>query len=211
MTHDWAKNEGAVTDTLAAMPDTSALDAIQDDCLHLLMTAASFRHLGETFDPNAGTRLDLHMASIQLRAIENDIIIRVCRFDDEHKTQMSLRHAAKAVRAAGMRDADIKVIDARMKNFRQTINPLKTRRRNEHVGHLAIGVTQPHDAVGLTSPESVLAWCWEPVRIVDLLAQATCAYGMEPTRGQRLDLRAYCGVDSETFPPLEECMSRGIM
>lgn len=192
------------------MQNASALDAIQDDCLHLLMTAASVRHLSETFDLNAGTRLDLHMASVQMRAIENDIIVRVCRFDDEHMNQMSLRHAAKVVRATGIRDADIKVIDARIKSFRQTINPLKTQRRNEHVGHLAIGVTQPHDALGLTSPESVLAWCWEPVRIVDLLAQATCAYGMVPTRGQRLDLRAYCGVDSERFPPLEECVSRDI-
>ena len=190
------------------MDDADALDAIQDDCLHLLMTAASFRHLGETFDPNAGTRLDLHMASIQLRAIENDIIIRVCRFDDEHKTQVSLRLVANALRA-GKRDVDFKAIDARLKRFRQTINPLKTQRRNQHVGHLAKGVKQPHDAVGLTSPALVLAWCWEPVRIVDLMAQATCAYGLVPTRGQRVDLRAYCGVDSETFPPLEHCTSWG--
>ncbi|GAA2748311.1 hypothetical protein GCM10009868_40820 [Terrabacter aerolatus] len=191
------------------MPDTAALEAIQDDCLHLLMTTASFRHFSETFDPNRGSRLDLHMAMIQLRAIENDIVVRICRFDDEGPNQVSLRYAAKAARAAGLRDADIKVIDARVKKFRQTINPLKTRLRNQHVGHLAAGVTQPHDALGLMSPESVLAWCWEPVRIVDLLAQTSCAYGLEPTRGQQLDLRAYCGVDSETFPPLEACVLRG--
>lgn len=191
------------------MPDTTALEAIQDDCLHLLMTAACFRHLSETFNPNRGSRLDLHMAMIQLRAIENDIIVRICRFDDEGPNQVSLRYAAKAARAAGMRDADMKAIDARVKKFRQTINPLKTRQRNQHVGHLAVGVTQPHDAAGLTSPGSVLAWCREPVRIVDLLAQTRCTYGLESNRGQQLDLRAYCGVDSETFPPLGACMSQG--
>jgi hypothetical protein len=191
------------------MRPIDTLDAIQDDCLHLLMTAASFRYLGDSFDPNQGTRLDLHMMSIQLRAIENDLVVRVCRLDDDSKNQVSLRHAAKAVRATGVGDAEMKVIDARIKKFRQAINPLKTGARNQHIGHLAEGVTQPHDPVGLTSPSSVLAWCWEPIRIVDLMAKATCAYGLVPTRGQRVNLRAYCGIDSETFPSLADCTSWG--
>lgn len=195
--------------SLVFMSNTTPLEAIKDDCLHLLMTAASFRHFSDTFDPSGGTRLDLHMAMIQLRAIENDIIVRVCRFDDERGNQVSLRYALKAARAAAsLSDTEIKAIDARVKKFRQIINPLKTQLRNLHVGHLAVGVTQPHDAIGLTSPTTVLTWCWEPVRIVDLLAQASCSYGLVPTRGQHLDLRTYCGVDTETFPPLEACTSR---
>lgn len=187
--------------------DISPLDEIKDDCLHLLMTAACLRHLSETYDPNAGTRLDLHMAMIQLRAIENDIVVRVCRFDDERANQVSLRYVLKTVRA-GMEDGKLKAIDRRLKGFRQTINPIKAGKRNRHIGHLAAGVTQPHDSLALTNPTAVVAWCWEPVRIVDLLAQARCEYTLESTRGELLDLRAYCGVDIEAFPPIDQCIAR---
>ena len=45
--------------TASAATAREALDAIVDDCLNLLMTAAAYRLLGENFDASVATRLDV--------------------------------------------------------------------------------------------------------------------------------------------------------
>ncbi len=173
------------------MRTSPQLDAVYDDCLHLLMAAAALSHRATTFDVGAAkTRLDLHMWMIQLRCQENELILRLCRFDDEHRTQTHLRSAFSSVKNLMTEAERLEVIKA-LKQFRKDINPLKTQSRNKFVAHLDSETTQPHDPGSTT----IIRLCRPVVHIIDLIKGTRQGYNLRSGTYERLDLREYCLID----------------
>src|SRR5439155_2669077 len=99
------------------------------------------------FNAGKGTRWDVHCWLIQLRAMENDIILRICRLDDDDKKTHSLREAMRSVRS-NFTDSEAKAIDQMLKDYRLLINPLKTKARNYYLAHLNKQAQAPLDPQG---------------------------------------------------------------
>lgn len=167
-----------------AIRESPELDAVQRECLDLLIVYYTYAMTLETCDPSAGTRFDLHRWWVQLRIFENDMILRLCRMDDDDRNNHSLREALKSVRAE-INPKILAGIDTRIKKYRKLINPLKTKARNYYIAHLSKAATVPHDPQGgLERPIS------EVVNLVDLIAGSPVRYSLRVGSQEReLDLR----------------------
>jgi hypothetical protein len=115
--------------------------------LNLLIVYYTYRETSNNYDPNSGTRFDLHRWWVCLRTLENDIILRLCRLDDDEKTNHSLREAMRSVRN-NMDNTLSSSLDKQLKDYRQFINPLKTKARNYFLAHLSKSATIPYDPQG---------------------------------------------------------------
>lgn len=177
------------------MRDSPELDAVKDDCLHMLMTAAALRHRATSYSfAEAPSRFDIHMWMTEIRAIENNLVVRVCRFDEEGRNQTGLRTALRSVEAQ-LSNSERKDANAALKQFRRTINPLKTQKRNKVSVHLAIEMKQPHDAESLFDLPGVIARCRPAVHAVDAIAGGRVDYTLQSGRYEKVDLRKYCAID----------------
>lgn len=78
--------------------ETPEVDAIKNECLNLLIVYHTYRATISKISPKIGSRFDLHYSWVHLRVLENDIIMRLCRLDDDDKTNHSLREAMRSVR-----------------------------------------------------------------------------------------------------------------
>jgi hypothetical protein len=178
-----------------AVRSSPELDALTDDCLHLLMTAAALRHRATSFDlRDAQSRLDIHLWMNELRALENDLIVRLCRFDDDGRNQTGLRTALRSLEKE-MTDQESKHGHVLVKSYRRQINPLKTQKRNMSVVHLEINTTQPHDAVSLFDLRGVLEQCRQAVHAVDAIAGSKIDYNLQSGSNEIIDLREFCLID----------------
>jgi hypothetical protein len=164
--------------------DTPELDAIKLEILNLLIVYYTYRQTIVEYFPKDGTRFDLHRWFTYLRVMENDLILRLCRLDEDDRTKHSLREALKSVRTQ-ISQRDVSVIDLKIKKYRQLINPLKTKRRNYYLAHMAKGATEPFDPQGgLEKP--ILA----VVEISDLIAGTAVSYRLRVgSRELEVDLR----------------------
>jgi hypothetical protein len=116
------------------MKNTTEVDAVLLECVNLLLVYFSYIETIRQFDKRAASRFDLFRWRIQIRVLENDLILRLCRLDDDDKTQHSLREALRSIRAS---IPDPGIIDKRLKEYRRLINPLKTKARNYYLAHLS--------------------------------------------------------------------------
>jgi hypothetical protein len=160
------------------------LDGIKSECLNLLIVFLAYRDTIAKFSPNTGTRFDLHRWWIQLRVLENDLILRLCRLDDDDKTNHSLREGLRSVRKS-ISQHDAAAIDKRLKHYRQLINPLKTKARNYFLAHMSKSALVPSDPKGgLEEPIE------EVVRIVDAIAGEPVRYVLKVgSQEPELDLK----------------------
>lgn len=186
--------EGSAT-RFVRMRTSSELDAVKDDCLHMLMTAAALRHRATSYSfAEAPSRFDIHMWMTEIRAIENNLIVRVCRFDEEGRNQTGLRTALRSIEAQ-LTNSERKEANAAVKRFRQAINPLKTQWRNKVSVHLDVETKQAHDAESLFDLPGVITRCRPAVHAVDAIAGAQVDYTLQSGRYEKVDLRKYCAID----------------
>ncbi|MBV7439696.1 hypothetical protein [Aeromonas sp. sif2416] len=123
------------------------LDAVASECLNLLIVYYTYREMANNYDFSSGSRFDMHRWWVCLRTLENDIILRLCRLDDDDKNNHSLREAMRSVRE------DIptilsKSLDKKLKEYRQLINPLKIKSRNYFLAHMSKSALVQHDPQG---------------------------------------------------------------
>ncbi|MCW2813787.1 MAG: hypothetical protein JWN84_1242 [Nocardioides sp.] len=136
----------------------------------------------------------MHMWMTEIRAIENNLIVRVCRFDEEGRNQTGLRTALRSIETQ-LADSERKDANAALKRFRQAINPLKTQKRNKISVHLDIETKQAHDADSLFDLPGVIGHCRPAVHAVDAIAGARVSYTLQSGRYEKVDLRVYCAID----------------
>lgn len=130
----------------------------------------------------------------EIRAIENNLVVRICRFDEEGRNQTGLRTALRSIEAR-LSDRERKQANAAVKHFRHAINPLKTQKRNKVAVHLDIEAKQPHDADSLFDLQGVIEQCRPAVHAVDAIAGARIDYTLQSGRYEKVDLRVYCAID----------------
>jgi hypothetical protein len=118
------------------------VEAVLNECVNLLIVYFFYSEAVEQFDPN-GTRVELLRWRIHTRVIENDLILRLCRLDDDDKTTHSLREALRSIRNS-LPDVKAKEIDNRLREYRKVVNPLKTKARNYYLAHLSKDSEVPH-------------------------------------------------------------------
>lgn len=119
------------------------VEAIAHECANLLIVYYTYVETIKRFDPK-GTRFDLLRRQIHIKVTENDLILRLCRLDDDDTTQHSLREALRSIRNS-LPQAKVTAIDRRLKKYRQLINPMKTKARNYYLAHLSKSAEVPHD------------------------------------------------------------------
>jgi AbiU2 len=129
------------------MKQTSELEAVQLESLNLLIMYHAYRETISRYNLGTGTRWDLHFWLMQLRAMENDIILRICRLDDDDNTTHSFREALRSVRS-NFTDSEAKAVDQMLKDYRTLINPWKTKARNYYLAHLSKEAEAPWDPQG---------------------------------------------------------------
>jgi hypothetical protein len=174
------------------MPRSSDdVDAVIVECLDLLIVYFSYLKTIAAFD-RTWTRFDVHRWWVTLRVFENDLILRLCRLDDDDKTTHSLREALRSVRNEVPQQA-LREIDTQLKDYRQLINPLKTKARNYFLAHLNKHAEVPYDPQGgLEKPIAAV------VNIVDAIVGELVPYALKVgSQEQSLDLRQELSGSSE--------------
>ena len=154
------------------------VDAIIGEVLHPLMIQWSYyEHIVKGFpNPSTTGREALYRWVITMRVMENDMILRLCRLDDEDRRNHSFREALKAVRGL-VPDGEAKVLDKRLRTYRANINPLKNKARNWCIAHLQKGVEE-----SLTPQFQLLRIIVEAVRIADGVAGERVEYTFQPSK-----------------------------
>lgn len=153
------------------------VEAIISEVLNLLIIHWTlYKHITDGFpNPQKFGRDALHRWIFTMRVMENDIVLRLCRLDDEDKTKHCLREALKAVRNV-IPDSEAKNLDKRIKTYRAIINPLKTQARNWCIAHLAKGAEE-----SLTPRFQLLPVIVEVVGITDAIAAEQLEYTFHPS------------------------------
>lgn len=113
---------------------TNEVEAIAHECANLLIVYYTYVETTKQSTPMTATRFDLLRWQVHIRVMEHDLILRLCRLDDDEKTNHSLREALRYVRDA------LNVQRRRYSNasriYRRLINPIKTKARNYYLAHL---------------------------------------------------------------------------
>jgi hypothetical protein len=156
----------------------SEVEAIIGEVLNLLMIQWTlYEHIHREFpNPQTSGREALCRWLFTMRVMENDMILRLCRLDDEDKTKHCFREALKAVRDS-IPDSEAKSLDKRIKTYRATINPLKMQARNWCIAHLAKGAEE-----SLTPRFQLLNVIIEAVGIADAIAAEEVEYTFRPSK-----------------------------
>ncbi len=166
------------------MRSSAEIDGVADECLNLLIVYFTYVETLNNFEPNSGTRFDFHRWWVYLRVLENDLIMRLCRFDDDDRTNHSLREALRSIRNT-ISIQELTAIEKRIKEYRQLINPLKTKSRNYFLAHMSKNANAIHDPRGgLEKPVE------EIVNIIDMITGDSVRYILSVgTQENQIDLR----------------------
>jgi hypothetical protein len=151
------------------MESTPEVEAVFHECANLLLVYFSYVETVKRFDIQAATRFDLFKWRIQTTVLENDLILRLCRLDDDDRTQHSLREALRSIRGS-LSNAEMRTIDKRLRAYRRFINPLKTKARNYYLAHLSKEVQIPKATDASELLENLQKQVAEAINIVDLIA-----------------------------------------
>ncbi len=153
----------------------------------------AYRETISRYNPGKRTRWDLHFWLMQLRAMENDIILRICRLDDDDKTTHSFREAMRSVRS-NFTASGAKAVDRLLKDYRALINPWKTKARNYWLAHLKKQAEAPWDAQG--GFEQCISTI---VKIVDSICSEKQVYTLKVASDiPELDLRQALGNEQKS-------------
>jgi hypothetical protein len=175
------------------MKQTPELEAIQLESLNLLIMYHAYRETILRHNVREGTRWDLHFWWMQLRAMENDIILRICRLDDDDRTKHSFREAMRSVRS-NFTDSETKAVGQMLKDYRALINPWKTKARNYWLAHLSKQAEAPWDPQGgFERPISTI------VNIVDSISREKQIYTLRVASDMpELNLRQALGSEQKS-------------
>ena len=125
--------------------------------------------------------------------MENDIILRICRLDDDDKTTYSFREAMRSVRS-NFTDSEAKTIDQMLKDYRTLMNPWKTKARNYYLAHLNKQAKAPWDPQGGLGPSISMV-----VRIVDSISKEKQTYTLRVASDMpELNLRQALGSEQKS-------------
>ncbi len=128
------------------------------------------------------SRSDYVDQRLSLKAIENDLLIRICKFDDNRKGVYSFKKAIYEIQNTNPHKYEI---DEKIKLFSRSIAKAKQERRNEQLAHLKIGVEDNDYEIryNLTPIIKLI------IDIIDLMFGKKVCYKWSDGRYEKFDLR----------------------
>jgi len=122
---------------------------------------------------------------VLLEALEREIVMGLCKLDEEHSGTFSFQEYCKElVKAEKDQNRTKRLVSAR-KAFRDIINPAKTRLRKKYIGHLS----KAHDGSYMT-PEDFEPMIKQAVATMDVLTGQKEEYIIRDKNSEwELDLR----------------------
>lgn len=110
--------------------------AFRDEAFMLLRFHLAFSRISQLHNIKRIGRSDFVDQLISLKAIENDMVIRICKFDDNTKGVHSFK---KAINEIPINHPNKIEIIEKVKKFSLSIKNLKEHRRHKQLAHLTIG------------------------------------------------------------------------
>jgi hypothetical protein len=161
---------------------TNHLDAFRTEAEMLLRFQFAFKRISKFEDMNQMSRSDFVDRLIALKAIENDILIRVCKFDDGTKGVHSFPKALNEIADSHL-NKDI--IRKKIDQFSHLISKVKLERRHTQLAHLKIGVEDnDYDVRYDFTPAIKLI-----IEIIDLINVEKVKYKCSDGQYEKFDLR----------------------
>ncbi len=158
------------------------INAFRTEAMMLLRFQFAFNRISKFDDFNKISRSDFVDRLISLKAIENDLLIRVCKFDDDTKGVHSFTKALKEVPATHPNKPEI---EKRIKQFSKLIDKVKKQRRHTQLAHLKIGVEDNDYDVRYDFTTAIKSI----VDIIDLMNKTNVSYLWSDGSQEKFDLR----------------------
>lgn len=161
---------------------TNHIKAFKDESLMLLRFQLASDRLLSIEKFKRGSRADMVDTLIAIKAIENDMLIRICKFDDDTKGVHSLKKALLEITALHKNYSEIKM---KVSEFVKLIKEVKEIRRHTQLAHLKIGSSDRQ-----YKPEyDFLPAIKMIVDIVDLMNEKKIEYRWNDGSFEKYDLR----------------------
>ena len=162
------------------------IEAFREEALLILRFYIAYSRISKFEDFNLIGRTTFVDRIIALKAIENDLVIRICKFDDNRNGVHSFLKAKSEIPAG---HKNIEAIKVETETFKNAINDLK-KRRHEKLAHLKIG---EHDSeyepkYDLLPPIKLI------ITIIDAINGEKVNYNWSDGRYEKYDLRNELGI-----------------
>src|SRR5260221_1541913 len=158
------------------------IDAFRTEAEMLLRFQLAFKRISKFEDMSQMSRSDFVDRLIALKAIENDILIRVCKFDDGTKGVHSFPNSLNEIVDTHLNKD---VIRKKIEQFSHLISKVKLERRHTQLAHLKIGVEDnDYDVRYDFTPAIKLI-----IEIIDLMNIDKVNYKWSDGQYEKFDLR----------------------
>lgn len=156
--------------------------AFESEAKMLLRFQLASNRIFNLDDTNKISRSDFVDRIISLKAIENDILIRICKFDDKRKNTHSFHNALKTI---DKKYPNRKKLIREINMFSALINEIKQKRRHEQLAHLSFGQidNQYHPKYNFIETIKLI------IEIIDIMSQKRINYLWKDGSYEKLDLR----------------------
>jgi hypothetical protein len=158
------------------------IEAFKSEAGMLLRFQLAIKRISKFEDRNQISRSDLVDRLIALKALENDILIRICKLDD---TTKGVHSFPKALNEIDDSHPNKDLIFKNVKLFSQLISKVKSERRHTQLAHLKIGVEDNDYEIRYDfSPVIKLI-----VDLIDLMSTDSIKYKWSDGQYEKFDLR----------------------
>ena len=109
---------------------------LQDEIYRLFIGTYSYNRKLELFPKriNNDSRFFIIEESIALRMMCNEIILHLCKLDDD-SSNFSFRSAMKEINKISGQQSKKNILNKKIKEYRKNINIIKTKHRNLYIAH----------------------------------------------------------------------------
>lgn len=161
---------------------TNHINAFRSEMLMILRFQLAFNRIIKSIDFTKISRSNFVDQLIALKTIENDLLIRICKFDDNTKGVHSF---PKAMLELNSNHPNKEKIIKEVEIFKKYVTPLKRNRRHTKLAHLKIGeIDDDYEArFNFTHIIEIM------VSIIDLMIESRINYTWNDGKYEKFDLR----------------------
>jgi len=167
---------------------TELIDELKNEILWVLFALHTIERRTKSLLKASCTQLDLAENLILLEALTQQVVLRLCRLDDDQNKAKWFRRVTKYMEAKHEPQDRIKKANALIKKYRDDIQHLKIYHRNKYIGHLQ----EAESATPKTPffPPKIKEATDTAIALVDILANEQVTYKFRPgSHSQVVSLR----------------------
>ena len=165
---------------------TNHIDALKTEVLTILRFQAAHKRIFEFEDIQKISRIEFADRIIALKAIENDLVVRICKFADDTRGVHSFLKAIREFPSSSLNGPETM---RKINEFQSSIKYIK-KRRHEKLAHLKIGELDDE----YVPERDLLPVIKLIVEIIDLMCNEKVNYLWSDGRYEKYDLREIVGI-----------------